>query len=291
MPDEWFRPESEEPPGSGDRAHSPEQEPEVPAAPDGDRDDEMTTSKTSGRVIVVKDDTGPSVTVGRPPMHASGPTSRRRSFPVWILVVAAALVVGLVLGTFLTESSDGFDGVPAPATDPSSVAADSASAPRRMDVKALTGLRATASCISDPALDSNHKVIRYDADNLVDNKPQTAWRCNGSAQGQQITVSVPKSTRIVGVGMINGYAKKEEDVDLYPQYRRVRSVRWSLPDGTWFIQDFTDDDESPQTLMIAPHKVSGDVVVTIISTTEPGRRGEPTRDSLLISEVQLLVEA
>ena len=87
--------------------------------------------------------------------------------------------------------------------------------------------------------------------------------------------------------MINGYAKVFGNVDLYPQYRRVRTVRWTMPDGTWFNQDFTDDDQDFQKIMIPPHTVSGDITLTIIATTQPGLVGEPTRDSVLISSVQL----
>ncbi|WP_220454649.1 hypothetical protein, partial [Bordetella avium] len=67
-----------------------------------------------------------------------------------------------------------------------------------------------------------------DAKYVVDDKPETAWRCNGSGEGQQITLTLPHPSRIVGVGMINGYAKVFGNVDLYPQYRRVRTVRWTL---------------------------------------------------------------
>ena len=101
---------------------------------------------------------------------------------------------------------------------------------------------------------------------------------------------MPRPSRIVGVGLINGYAKVYGDVNLYPQYRRVRTVRWTLPDGTWFDQDFTDDDESIQKVMISPHAVKGDITLTIIATTEPGLLGEPTRDSVLISSVQVYEE-
>jgi len=126
---------------------------------------------------------------------------------------------------------------------------------------------------------------------VVDDKPETAWRCNGSGEGQQITLTLPHPSRIVGVGMINGYAKVFGNVDLYPQYRRVRTVRWTMPDGTWFNQDFTDDDQDLQKVMIAPRTVKGDITLAIIASTQPGSLGEPTRDSVLISSVQLYEES
>ena len=163
--------------------------------------------------------------------------------------------------------------------------------PYQGKVKAISGVKATASCVSDPAVGSRHELVRYDAKYVVDDKPETAWRCNGSGEGQQITLTLPHPSRIVGVGMINGYAKVFGNVDLYPQYRRVRTVRWTMPDGTWFNQDFTDDDQDLQKVMIAPRTVKGDITLTIIASTQPGSLGEPTRDSVLISSVQLYEES
>jgi len=64
-----------------------------------------------------------------------------------------------------------------------------------------------------------------------------------------------------------------------------------MPDGTWFNQDFTDDDQDLQKVMIAPRTVKGDITLAIIASTQPGSLGEPTRDSVLISSVQLYEES
>ncbi|WCC80981.1 hypothetical protein O6R08_01550 [Cutibacterium equinum] len=288
MPDEWFRPDEEEP-GPDEPRHADESESSDSTPRRADRPDNPLTT-TSGSIRVVNDDTGPSVVVG----HAREPgviaVARRHRFPVWILMVAAALVVGLVLGTFITGSRDDTGAVNAAVPPASPASSVSAAMPYHGPGKPIRGLKATASCVADPAVDSEHHVVHYDPRLLVDDKPDTAWRCNGSGEGQQITLTLPQSSRIVGVGMINGYAKVYGDVDLYPQYRRVRTVRWTLPDGTWFNQDFTDDDESIQKVMISPHAVRGDITVTIVATTEHGLLGEPTRDAVLISTIQVYEE-
>ncbi|MSS45034.1 hypothetical protein FYJ43_02990 [Cutibacterium sp. WCA-380-WT-3A] len=288
MPDEWFRPDDD---GSGPDelcpAEGTEEASDSGNPPPRHADDSLISSTTSGVIRVVTGDTGPSVVVGRTHASVTSTSSRRRHFPVWILIVAAALVVGLVLGTFITQSRDSTGAVrvtPGATVSASSAAADM---PYQGRVKAIDGVRAIASCVSDPAVDSDHHVVRYDPEFVVDDKPDTAWRCNGSGEGQQITLTLPRSSRIVGVGMINGYAKVFGDVDLYSQYRRVRTVRWTMPDGTWFNQDFTDDDQDLQKVMIPPRTVKGDITVTIIATTSPGLIGEPTRDSVLISMLQV----
>ena len=265
MPDEWFRPDEEESgPGEPCPAESVEGPQENENPPSRHADSEET------------------------PISAS---SHHRHFPIWILGVAAALVVGLVLGTFITQSRDstGAAQIAPRALVPASTS--TADMPYQGKVKAIGGVKATASCVSDPAVGSRHELVRYDAKYVVDDKPETAWRCNGSGEGQQITLTLPHPSRIVGVGMINGYAKVFGNVDLYPQYRRVRTVRWTMPDGTWFNQDFTDDDQDLQKVMIAPRTVKGDITLTIIASTQPGSLGEPTRDSVLISSVQLYEES
>lgn len=294
MPDEWFRPDEEESgPGEPCPAESVEgpQENENPPSRHADSEETPISSTTSGTIRVLTDDTGPSVVVGHARATGASASSHRWHFPIWILGVAAALVVGLVLGTFITQSRDstGAAQIAPRALVPASTS--TADMPYQGKVKAISGVKATASCVSDPAVGSRHELVRYDAKYVVDDKPETAWRCNGSGEGQQITLTLPHPSRIVGVGMINGYAKVFGNVDLYPQYRRVRTVRWTMPDGTWFNQDFTDDDQDLQKVMIAPRTVKGDITLTIIASTQPGSLGEPTRDSVLISSVQLYEES
>lgn len=293
MPDEWFRPDEEES-GPDEPRRADESEPSSESSDSAPRHaatgDSSASTTTSGSVRVINDDTGPSVVVGHARVTGAAAAVRRHRFPVWTLMVAAALVVGLVLGTFITQSRDGTGAVKAAPPQSSPAATISAAMPYQGPGRPIRGLKATASCVSDPAVDSEHHLVRYDSEYVVDDKPQTAWRCNGSGEGQQITLTMPRPSRIVGVGLINGYAKVYGDANLYPQYRRVRTVRWTLPDGTWFDQDFTDDDESIQKVMIPPHAVKGDITLTIIATTEPGLLGEPTRDSVLISSVQVYEE-
>ena len=76
-------------------------------------------------------------------------------------MVAAALVVGLVLGTFITQSRDGTGAVKAAPTQSSPAATISAAMPYQGPGRPIRGLKATASCVSDPAVDSEHHLVRY----------------------------------------------------------------------------------------------------------------------------------
>ena len=109
MPDEWFRPDEEESgPGEPCPAESVEgpQENENPPSRHADSEETPISSTTSGTIRVLTDDTGPSVVVGHARATGASASSHRWHFPIWILGVAAALVVGLVLGTFITQSRD-----------------------------------------------------------------------------------------------------------------------------------------------------------------------------------------
>ena len=64
-------------------------------------------------------------------------------------------------------------------------------------------------------------------------------------------------------------------------------MRWDLPDGEWFIQDLTDDSPTFQTVMIAPTRVHGGIVMTIIDSTLPGE-DMASRDAVLLSQVAVL---
>lgn len=250
--------------------------------------------ETSGRMRIHSDAAeGTSVTVGHVEqrLHHLG-EQRRRRFPGWVVVVALALAVGLVLGTVVSSATGSADvptltGTASPVPSPR----PSDQMPWQGAVRPVGKVTVTASCTADPRPDAKGDLISYRAEHVLDDDPATAWRCNGTGKGQRLTLTVPSGTELVGVGLVNGYTKTAGSTDLYPQYRRVLKVRWSLPDGSWFVQDLTDDDPSLQTLMIAPHRVSGPVVMTILASSEPGRPSEPTRDAVLVSGLKLFTRA
>lgn len=318
LPDEWFRPSHCDEPG--------DQGPDTPAEHSDEKRDTDATghsqtstggagrsststggtdhgtgsgslhpidSEPTGRLSLGSPDDGwPSVVVG----HAPSLRGRRQGLarhrgvriPLLVLGLVIALVLGLVLGSLAHRArSSGMTASRSTAVTSTPRPAGAAQ-PWAGATRVIAGVRADASCVAAPAMDEAGREVRYPASNAVDGRLPTAWRCDGEAIGQRLTFTVPSGTRLVGVGVVNGYAKRADGKDLYSQYRRVLKVRWQLPGGSWFTQDLTDGNRSFQTLMITPHIVRGPITMTILSSSPPGMPGEPTRDAVLISEVRLL---
>ena len=124
----------------------------------------------------------------------------------------------------------------------------------------------------------------------MDDQLETAWRCNGDAVNQRLQFTFAAGSQLVGVGIVNGYAKGAGTASLYDQYRQVVSVRWDLPDGSWFIQNLSENSRVVQQLMIPPTSTDG-IRLTILESTTPGQRGDPGRDAVLLSTVRFLTKA
>lgn len=202
---------------------------------------------------------------------------------VW--AVAAVLVLGALVGGawFLgqalggddeTASDDATTGTTAPVAEAVDHTADaSAEAPR------------TAPANED--VDGNPTT--YDASNMLDGVPETAWRAAGDGEGIKLVFTFPEKTRITEVGLINGYAKTATDgagktFDWYAGHRRIEQVTWNFGAGPVVRQDLTDGRDL-QTIEVDPVEVRK-VVLKIIATTAPGE-GPAGRDFTAISDVQL----
>ncbi len=100
------------------------------------------------------------------------------------------------------------------------------------EVSRIDDLRADAGCTSEPGVDASGEEVDYSAANLVDGRSDTAWRCDGQAFGEQLTLELANELPVVEVGLIPGYAKTDErsDEDRYAQNNRVTRVRWTIGD-------------------------------------------------------------
>ena len=77
----------------------------------------------------------------------------------------------------------------------------------------------------------------YDASNMLDGVPETAWRAAGDGSGLKLVFTFPEKVRISEVGLINGYAKTATDdagktFDWYAGHRRITQVTWNFGVGT-----------------------------------------------------------
>ncbi len=178
--------------------------------------------------------------------------------------------------------TDPAPGGPAPTPSPGTGGVDPQDA-AAVDVARLA--RATPPDTAGPSRDVRGNAVRYEAFNMLDAQADTAWRMPGDASGQEIVFRLDAPTTLVGVGLINGYAKVDPGYDGYRANRRITAVEWVLADGTVIPQDLTDD----LGLQSVPVDgvLSDTVTLRIVSVTEPAP-GADGRDYTAISDVALV---
>ncbi|MFL6158656.1 MAG: NADase-type glycan-binding domain-containing protein [Marmoricola sp.] len=142
----------------------------------------------------------------------------------------------------------------------------------------------TATCTSDPGVDSAGKKVDYEAANTVDHDPTTAWRCDGEATGTKLTITLPADTAVGQVGLIPGYAKTDPKsrADRYAENNRITKVRWTLADGTVVEQKLDPNpDKRDVQLVRVPRTATGTVTLEILAVD----RG--ARNTTAISELEV----
>lgn len=220
-----------------------------------------------------------------------------RAWVFW--VVGALLLVGLVV--VLLRVFDADDDVSA--TDPAGQSTSEQTAPAAAESPAdaegvatdaptgvgralqlAEGATFAVESTAPPTTDLDGNLVAYEASQMGDGDPTTAWRTEGAAEGQEIRVTLPQAAVVSRVGMVNGYAKQVAGVDWYPNNRRILSVTWTFDDGTSVEQTFA---ELPgmQRLDVTPVQ-TGTVVITIDAVTPPGA-GDLGRDYTAVSEISI----
>lgn len=221
------------------------------------------------------------------------PRGRTRSVLPVVGGVVLALGVGLALGRHLGQPTADSQTVgtqmPMVASPTPTPSDDGPWVGEVSPVKAET-VKASCTAASQPGYDGN--LVPSDAERVLDGDPSTGWRCEGDGTGQTLTFTFPAGTKVVGVRMTNGYTKKADGRDLYPQYRRLSRVTWSLPKlaDAYFVQELADDDQRLQEIRIPEVDVEGGLKMRIDATTKPGR-ATATRNAVLVTEVEFLVRA
>jgi hypothetical protein len=149
------------------------------------------------------------------------------------------------------------------------------------DAPVLQGVTVSASSTGLPAQNSCAEQTLYDAANVLDGRPDTAWRVAGDGAGEELHFTLTGPTRVVSVGIIPGYDKVDacSGDDRFPQHRRVTQALWIFDDGTQVTQVFQDD----RSMQVIPvDTVTGSVTLRILAATPAG-----VLDYTPISEVQL----
>lgn len=154
---------------------------------------------------------------------------------------------------------------------------------RPVDVARLA--EATPPATAAPSRDVDGNAVRYEAFNMLDAQPDTAWRMPGDGSGREIDFRLATTTKITRVGLVNGYAKVEPGYDGYAANRRIIAVEWVFDDGTVVPQTLTDG-LALQSVKIR-RVVTDTVTLRIVSVSAP-TRGPSGRDYTAISDVALV---
>jgi hypothetical protein len=142
----------------------------------------------------------------------------------------------------------------------------------------------TVPATAEPNQDVEGNPVDYDGANMLDGVPETCWRMPGDGSGEQIVITLPQETRLRSVGLINGYAKQQQDRDWYHGNRRIQKVEWEFDDGRSFPQVLGDT--------TAVQSIDVDVTTTtitlrLISVSKPGK-GPAARNFTAISDLLLV---
>jgi hypothetical protein len=141
-----------------------------------------------------------------------------------------------------------------------------------------------ADCTSKPGVDAGGKKVRYDAANMTDGDPTTAWRCDGDASGRELVIALPPGTEVGEVGLIPGYAKTDpvDGADRYAENNRITRVRWTLAGGVQVEQelDGAADNREMQTMRV-PRTQTDELRLEILEVTKG------PRNTTAISEVRV----
>ena len=150
-------------------------------------------------------------------------------------------------------------------------------------VTPLRGIRAEARCTSRPGVDAGGTEVSYAAGKLTDGVADTTWRCDGSAVGEKLTLTLDRKQPIGEVGLIPGYAKTDprSKADRYAENNRVTRVRWTIGD-TVVVQQLRDAPEDRSLRLLRVPRTTSDSVGLEILAVAKG-----ARNTTAISEIEL----
>lgn len=149
----------------------------------------------------------------------------------------------------------------------------------------LEPLAVSASSSSPPSNDACGNPVTYAASNVADRDASTAWQVTGDGAGQTITVELPPGATVTSVGLVPGYDKVDscQDIDRYPQNRRVAQVSWRFGTGDEQVQDLDVDDREVQHIdldAVQTRLVTMEIVTTVA--------GWDTTGDTAVSEIEIV---
>lgn len=211
--------------------------------------------------------------------------------PWWSSRVAVTAVVllslALVLAAFGVGKVLSDDGSTSPAASPEAADAQQSRAERSTyqgPVTAVIPVTASATCQSPDSVDGAGNPMSYQPALAFDADLSTAWRCDGSGVGEELTLELAGGVRVAEVGLVPGYAKTDpaSGADRYAENNRITRVRWRFADGSTYVQRLSPDpaDRSLRTRRV-PATWTGTVVLEVLASASG------SRDTVAVSEVRI----
>ena len=140
----------------------------------------------------------------------------------------------------------------------------------------------SADCTAPASNDAAGQRVTYVPENAIDDAPETAWRCGGTAVGQQLTLRIASSVEVAEVGLVPGYAKSDpaSGADRYAENNRITRVRWTFGDGVSVVQRLDPDPSSRAVQRLRVPPAETDTITLEILAVQRG-----ARNTTAISEV------
>ncbi len=255
---------------------------------------------------------------GPPPAGAGGSTARRVLLGVAAVAMVGAASIGtgwylgrpdpapttpaavpssLVASSAVPGGGAPAGGTPGAAPAASLPAAPPAASPARSAAPLVTGPilpgGAVAGCTMGPGQDGSGNTVFYDAINLIDENPETAWRCPGHGQ-ESVTFRLnPQGTvTVTEVALIPGYAKTDPvgKVDRFAQNYTVTRVRWSFTGGSspqTYEQTIARPGRQPARFTLPAPVEAATLTMTVLDTAEP-TASPGSNVGIAVSEVSVI---
>ena len=188
---------------------------------------------------------------------------RRVAVPILFVGTAAALIALIIAVTLQPHPFE------------------SASQEQAPSALRLTVEHVDADSNAESSHDDAENATTFVPENLIDGRTDTAWRTDGDASGQTITIDLGKPYHVLSVGLIPGYDKVDatSGVDRFIQNRRVVAVTWESDAHQTADQQFKD---ARQMQSIPVDFVTQYLYLKIRQTTPIS-----SRDFTAISEIQI----
>ncbi|MGZ6815464.1 MAG: NADase-type glycan-binding domain-containing protein [Mycobacteriaceae bacterium] len=235
-------------------------------------------------------------TPSAPPNRSEGRNSRKG---VWVALSALGLVVVVAVTSlflvswFSTSPQSAADSSPRPAAaGPTATAAGATTTAASGPAAAVQPSTGKATCVARPAQDSSGAVQRYDVSNAFDGDNNTAWRCDGAAEGVTLEFVFPGPVHLRSLGLVPGYDKVDpvDGTDRFAQGRTILQARWEFDGSSMAV-----DPNGARGMFRTPVDVTTTKVRLVIAKTAkgvaaPNKRGvaQSPVDTTAISEVEFL---